>query len=398
MITSLASLALAGLGIVSTASTAMVPDTPDHPYEWDAIVGHYSRAADLIHEKLAQPAPWMRLWRGNETVVLTEPEWVNHRVTPGERSTQIATRYGVKPEQLRLWNRNRGRFAVGEVVRVHARRIPVPREKLVHVARSGETWGSIASDYRVEARDLHAYNPGVRALVPGTQLDIWYDPGEPWTVGRRLGQRLELPVLVGDGADSVGHPNSGRLSRGVRVPQTPFFERRNPNVLWGSTHAISTMISSFGHFRYDTGYDGTVLLTSMSREKGRYFPPHVSHQSGRDVDITLPVLPGVEMTFWPNEDQVDWYATWGLIRAMLDSKDVVYVFLDTALQRRLYEAARVMGESHEDLTAIIEWAAGHRRGTVIRHENGHANHLHVRFTCGSNESRCSGLRLDGSDA
>ena len=75
-------------------------------------------------------------------------------------------------------------------------------------------------------------------------------------------------------------------------------------------------------FRGRSGYEGTIEIASLSREVGRRLPPHVSHQSGRDVDIRLPLLPTVPVTRRPNPDEIDWLATWALIESLLARSDV----------------------------------------------------------------------------
>ena len=371
----------------------MADMTEKAPYDWNAISHHMRAAVDVLAERTQAEPPWVRLWRGHETVVLSEPEWIEHTVTPGERLTQIAVRYGVDFSDLREWNRIRSRRTkvdAGRVLKVQARRLPVARQSLVHQVNAGEDWSDIAAAYRVEEKVLRQTNPDVRTLRPGEKLTVWYDPSLPWTVGRQMGAVDQLAFNAPAGAESYGRPEYGRLLNAVQVPESPLYARRSPNQLWGSSHAIEVLMGAIAQFRYETGHRGLIQLNSMSLRRGRRFSPHKSHQSGRDIDIHLPLLPGVEFTNSPNADEVDWWATWSLVRSFLETDQVVYIFLNRELQRRLYEAARSMGESHESLAEVIEWAHGRRHKTIIRHSRGHDDHIHVRFACGPDESRCSG--------
>jgi hypothetical protein len=84
---------------------------------------------------------------------------------------------------------------------------------------------------------------------------------------------------------------------------------------------------------------------------------------------------------------VDWDATWKLVRSLVDTGQVKYVFLARQRQRPLYEAARRAGESSEQLEALIQFP---RRSlaAVVRHSAGHIKHIHVRFRCAPDETAC----------
>lgn len=363
------------------------------PYNWDAIMHHMSAALEVLEERGTEEPPWVRLWRGNETVVLEQPEWIEHTVTPGERLTQIAARYGVRYRDLREWNRirsSRAKARVGRKLKVMAHQIPVPRQSLVHRVQPGEAWDDIAAAYRVEAKMLRDTNRKVRRLRGGEKLTVWYDPGRPWTIGRELGDIAQLNYEAPMGAMSFGRPEYGRIINPVQVPESTLYHRRSPNQLWGSSHAIDILMGAIAQFRYETGHSECIQLNAMSLRRGRDFYPHKSHQSGRDIDIHMPLLPGVQYTRDPNADEVDWLATWSLIRKFLETDEVVFIFLNLDLQRHLYEAARALGESHEALAEVIEWAHGARKRTIIRHSKGHDGHMHVRFRCGPHEYNCHG--------
>lgn len=378
---------------VDTALPGVTANQGAQAFHWGTIWQHMQAAAVVLEQRAEKEPAWVRLWRGDETIIPDEPEWITHTVTPGERATQIAVRYGVKARKLMAWNRIRGshsKLRSGRKLKVLAQRIPVPRQSLVHRVGEDETWGDIAATYRVEERVLRSTNPRIRHLNPGDTLTVWYDPGMPWTVGRYLGDVDLLTYEVPQGAESFGRPEFGRLLNAVQVPDSPLYHKRSPSLLWGSTHAIEVLMGSIANFRYETGYKGRIQLNSMSLRRGRSFAPHKSHQSGRDIDIHMPLLPGVAHTNNPNADEVDWWATWELIRNMLETDQVVYIFLNLDLQRRLYEAARSMGESREALAGVIEWAHGARKRSIIRHSKGHDDHIHVRFRCGPHERHCHG--------
>jgi LysM repeat protein len=323
---------------------------------------------------------------------LLEPRWISHRITPGERLVHTAVRFGVTPDELARWNdlpRGQRRMPTGRRLRVHARRSPPPRQRVTHVVQAGDTWNEIAIAHRVDRRMLQAYNWQTKRLVPGDAIAIWIDPGLPSTVNLREGVPApELFELPEDG-HSIGRPQRGRIENAVPLPERPWYDLGRPEWLWGSSHTIVQVQRALATFRARTGFEGEVVVGAISREGGGPFPPHRSHQSGRDVDIRLPLLPGLQRRVNPHADEVDWSATWQLVRALLDTGEVQFIFLERPLQRRLYEAARWAGSPHEELAALIH-RVEERRGAPIRHARGHDGHIHVRFRCGPEEPRCRG--------
>src|SRR5690606_39010862 len=92
-----------------------------------------------------------------------------------------------------------------------------------------------------------------------------------------------------------------------------------------------------------------------------------------------------------NVDEIDWYATWHLVKAFIATGEVATIFLDVSRHRNLYEAARAMGETPESLESVIKWprwTGGVRPGPVVRHSPGHDTHIPVRIKCGPDEPRC----------
>ena len=348
-------------------------------------------AITLLFSLLSYERPyWMQHWRGDETVVLDKAKWINHTIAPRDTVTQLAVRYGVTGQNIREWNSlgEESSLRSGRKLKIRAARIPVPKQKLQHQVHDGETWGSIAANYGVSSRDLHAWNYKLTELEPGQTLALWFDPAKPWTVGRRLGP-LPNHHVVPDGAHSVGRPQKGRIEDAVMIPPSPDYTCRSERMCWGSSYTVAGLQRAFANFRYESGYTGDIIIGSISRKFGRRFPPHKSHQSGRDVDIRLPILPTVPDWRDPRADEIDWLATWALVDALIDTGRVQTIFLEADLQRNLYEAARQLGRSHESLSGAItyprekgkEWA-------IVRHSKGHDAHIHVRFKCGPDEPKC----------
>ncbi len=313
-----------------------------------------------------------------------EGRWMTHKVERGDTVAKVAKRWGVTEGQVRKWNPwvgpGDGRIKPGRVLQVRGKARPTKQMNAVYFVREGDTLESVATALSVSRGALRAQTPdgfaaGVRVVVPRPLGTHGWNPYE----GRQGPEptTIELPL----GGLSMGSPNGGRLVNGVQLPETPLFELWKPEWAYGSTHATSVVVQAIGDFRRNTGWTGTLTIGSMSKQDGGHFPPHKSHQSGRDIDIRLPRLDGSGAH--PNHAQTDWHAAWALISAFLDTGEVQVVFLSRRLHGLLRAAAKDMGATSSELARI---------GTVISHSKGHNAHLHIRMKCGVDETDCSSVR------
>ena len=155
---------------------------------------------------------------------------------------------------------------------------------------------------------------------------------------------------------------------------------------------------AIANFRYSYEFEGEIVVADMSRKHGGKFDPHKSHQSGRDVDIWLPTLKGVykknnlDRDVRPASEEADWFALYGFLKALQETGEVQAVFLAYDLHDRVYQAAKLMGASEEELAEMIAYPNGaHVRSTLLQHSPGHTHHIHVRFKCGPNDEDCSNV-------
>jgi murein endopeptidase/LysM repeat protein len=319
------------------------------------------------------------------------PRWIRHRVIDCENLTEIAARYAVKTSHIAAWNEMKGKNPVirpGQKLLIKTRFDPPQREKRIYKVRSGDSWKKIAQRFRVGVKQLYCWNRGrPRRLRVGRELLVWIDPSRA-SGGKGDDSALPL-VAVRKSGMSVGRPDRGRLLNGVQLPKNPkLYRLRNPNNSWGSSHAVEMLQLGVARFRRDTGFDGELVIHDMSRKRGGRFPPHTSHRSGRDVDIRLPLAPGVKPGTVPERvSQVDWDAVWGLVKALVSTGQVKYIFLSRSRQRFLYAAAKRAGAADKELDRMIQYPRGDKVA-IVRHDPGHVYHIHVRFRCGENETRC----------
>ncbi|HEY2733604.1 MAG TPA: penicillin-insensitive murein endopeptidase [Polyangiales bacterium] len=354
-----------------------------------ALLAAVAVPADSIH---AAPPTSSRVVAAAATAaVASQPStfWISHEIIPGERLDEIADRYEVSIDSILRWNQldpNRPQFWIGEKLRIQTRFPDHTREKLTYFVHPHDSWESIAKRFGVSREQLRdAWNPQEPTLKQGHQLTLWIEHGtlEQITSSEPVFTLQPVPA----GGQSVGWPDSGRLLNAVQIPENPaLYKVRNPEHGYGSTHAIEVMQRGFATFRSRTGYDRDIIIWDMSTLRGGSYGPHRSHRSGRDVDIGLPLRPEWHHGMSPI-GAVDWETTWHLVRALVETGEVRYVFLSRGGQLGLYKAARACGATPAELERIIQWPRTEHVG-IVRESPGHTGHIHVRFTCGLDEPAC----------
>ena len=340
-----------------------------------------STASSIANSAVSREAPQAR--------------WITHRVVPGQSTASIAARYGVTSADVERWNPRvvGGRLRSGWIVQVKAKADTVevarPVLKAVHVVQPGETWESIAAQHGSSAQSLRLRaHAGGEAPPVGERIVVWREHGaEPWNPYQGRARSMAPVPAVRGGARSVGRTNDGSLHDGVALPDSSLYDCWRPANCYGSTHTVRTLVSAIAGFRAAIGWDGTLLVKSISRREGGHFPPHRSHRSGRDVDIQLPRLDGGDQR--GREDQVDWHAAWTLIDSLIATGEVEVIFLAGRLHSFLRRAARDMGASPRQRATI---------GSVVRSWQGHHTHIHVRFRCGPQDVDCVGSHGAEDDA
>lgn len=327
---------------------------------------------------------------------------IDHKVIPFETLPDVARRYGVSLDDVAQWNflnPDKPELVAETTLVIKApKRRPLPQTPVKYTVDTGEdSWTKLAARFEVPVTRLQAYNPDAK-LAPGTEVVIWIDP-KPYKP--RL-PRKPLPQFTVDRrAVSIGKPAAGKLNGGIQLPESPLYIRRTPRLMWGSSQTISNLQQAVAAFRQDVDYDGELILSDISARDGGYLKPHKSHQAGRDIDIWLPTIKGVykkkyldsggEKPRRPHFEEVDWYAVWGLVRALIKTGAVKYVFLDWRYQEFVYRAAVEMGATEEELDEWIQWPRPRVSSKgIFRHSLDHLSHIHVRFLCAPWEPDCKG--------
>lgn len=204
-------------------------------------------------------------------------------------------------------------------------------------------------------------------------------------------ERLDFPeepvamtgreVFYPDFVDFDARVNS--MDEAAQLQPGPGYVVKRPNNAWGTPRTLAAIQTAAKRY-LDRGLGGpAVHMGDISQKSGGPFPPHLSHQDGRDVDVGY-VLQGdvadVKRFVTATAGRLDVVRSWALLDAFLGTERVRYVFVDYGLQRLLYEHAKREGVPEDRLAELFQYPRGSAAAQgVIRHWRGHANHFHVRF-------------------
>jgi LysM repeat protein/murein endopeptidase len=315
-----------------------------------------------------------------------------HVVKRGQTLSKIAHIYDCKLASIKRANRK----SLGRYIRPGQRlaiphscdRSPaqVPESKggryevtpLVYKVRRGDNLGKIARRFDVSIRHIKRNNR-IRKYL-------------------RIGQKLRIiPGTGGKGrpvpGQSIGWAHSGHLANAKQLPPSRYYYRRRPHFAWGATHTIHHIRRMVKYVRGKYRHLHKLAIGDISRKTGGHLTTHKSHQTGRDIDIgfyfkkTPSQYP--ESFAVGRSSNLHIPATFAMIRYLASttraSGGVERIFLDTSVQKILYDYGRKHGVSKRTLDRIFQYPNG---GGLVRAEPGHDNHLHVRFKCPRHDKKC----------
>ncbi len=180
------------------------------------------------------------------------------------------------------------------------------------------------------------------------------------------------------GSATLGRPNSGALFNAVQLDENAAWKRVDPTHAWATPETIEFLTKSL--LAVANRYPGTeaVPIGHLSAQKGGHLSPHVSHQSGRDVDVGI--YYSKEPYHWykrATADNLDLERTWWLIRTLVLETKIEMILLDQSLSAPVERYALGIGEQSDWVEGIFHRRNG--RPSIVRHASGHATHLHLRF-------------------
>lgn len=256
-----------------------------------------------------------------------------------------------------------------------------------HEVSPGETLESIGTLYAMTAKEIADLNPAIGRYHPGVRLKVFSPPEQRQPAAEteethRPPARRRIPTQ----GVSHGLTNHGWLENGLQLPRMDdLYLRALPKEQYGTSAVIQHLIDAITELRTRHEYKGQIVIGDLSIKHGGHFPPHKSHQTGRDVDIWLPVRGSrqsnkIRPRDRPQPEQADWLATWHLIDALIGTGAIDRIFLSYHLQEYLRDAAIRDGNSVEELAEIIQYPARDPYA-FVRHSPSHTRHIHVRFRC-----------------
>jgi len=240
--------------------------------------------------------------------------------------------------------------------------------------RKGEDLEAVARRVQVKAEDLRRWNRLRSDRV-------------------KAGQNLRycMPVLRGS---SIGSPNQGKLQKARNIDPdgdnqgTGFVLSPSRSATWGSPATVAAVRKAMACYRSRCPASRKaecppVNLGDLSAKDGGHLGNHLSHQSGRDVDLGYLVRPPQSRGYFDRQataSNLNLKAQWALVGCLLDDPLVKFLFLSGTVAEALKAHAR-------KVPALRRYLRFFQNG-VIQPDTEHLTHLHVRYRCPRNEPHC----------
>ncbi|MDF2695696.1 MAG: putative penicillin-insensitive murein endopeptidase [Labilithrix sp.] len=180
------------------------------------------------------------------------------------------------------------------------------------------------------------------------------------------------------GPMSIGRAHGGVLVAGVRMPEGANWEVVHPGLAWGTRETVDALAHAIDAVAARFPDTPRAFVGDLSAKSGGHLHPHVSHQSGRDVDVGYYLTEGHRWYATANASTLDRARSWHLLRTLIADSDVDLILVDLQVQRLLKAHALEIGEDPAWLDQVFQ-AGGKSQRPLIFHANGHATHFHVRF-------------------
>jgi len=354
--------------------------------------------------------------------------WIIHCTIRGDTPASIARRYGVSRASLRA-SSGRIRRAVaaarrkkkggkgGWSIRLPRNRrvkvkrplrVPATRDMFLRLKR-GASLAWLARTYRTSADLLRCVNDLGTHITKVRAGRARRAKGKRQRIAWRRSAIVRIPIPART-ARPRGSPRKGSLKGAERLPEAPGVYVRSPGQAWGTHHLITGILRSAAAVQRQFADTHPLVVGHLSKRKGGYIAPHKSHQNGLDADLGYYHRGAVphDRFVVATRRNLDSKRTWALVRGLLDSHGVQYIFINTYLQKALRRyAARARRPTarwcrtwlskrrrlakkkrkkrrpatlERCLDTIFQYRRkGSNAGALIRHERGHDDHLHVRF-------------------
>ena len=185
------------------------------------------------------------------------------------------------------------------------------------------------------------------------------------------------------GSISVGFAEAGRLINGVQLEPGEGWTVVVPEAAFGTEELIRALAAAASEVHAKFPSSPALRVNHIGKKEGGHLRPHVSHQSGRDVDLGFFYRDGVSpgAVHGPREKLIDPGANWALVRALVTHADVQVILVDRRVQKVLYDYALATGEDRAWLDRLFHAGAD----SLLQHARRHRDHFHLRVFAGRSQ-------------
>lgn len=161
---------------------------------------------------------------------------------------------------------------------------------------------------------------------------------------------------------------------------------------WGTDEMIQMITASAQEM--DALYPGMgrLQVEDIGQNGGGEIDGHASHQNGLDVDLTFYRKDGLEhdpissgQTYSPSmvidgkiSPNFDAERNWQFFKILHRHGRVQRIFVDQVIKNEICREAKRLGEKNLHVEVLRS----------LRHQSNHADHMHVRLRCPSNDRLC----------
>jgi penicillin-insensitive murein endopeptidase len=200
-------------------------------------------------------------------------------------------------------------------------------------------------------------------------------PLDGWTEARI--DKAVAEELASLGSISLGQPSGGLLLNGVQAVECEHYKPVAPAGAFGTDETLRYLAAALTRVHREFPGTEPLSLGHISGPRGGRLSPHVSHQSGRDVDISFFYSSNAQWYRRGTAENLDRARNWAFVRALIMETDVEMILVDQSILNLLREYAAAQGEDPAWLESIFRGGGGQR--AILRHAPGHATHFHIRF-------------------
>lgn len=185
-------------------------------------------------------------------------------------------------------------------------------------------------------------------------------------------------------------PQCSALYRNMQqLPERPdLYTLANPQNAWGAAYMGDLLVAAAEEMAILLPDADPILIGDISRRGGGQLTSHISHQQGIDADLGLYQKGGKQGTIGFSDltaSNIDYEASWLLIKSLLDSGRIEFILLDGRVISLLRDWTVENGRLTRDEALRIFPKEGTPRlweqTGYVRHAANHRDHIHVRVRC-----------------